>query len=276
MTLCQSFRDLSHQTWMQLAKARSVDHQMLEDSVTDMLMVDLKFRHPFNVITKTFTRSEEFINGADWEWWFVDSSGSKGIGFRVQAKIINFETNSFKQLHYRSKNSAISQTEKLIDDARNSTVTLIPIYCLYIHCDNLLSSFDIVDLYIRGILFNCTVEHLGCSILSAYKVKDLKKTKKQHIIEIFEYVKPWHSLVCPPIINPNSNLSLPERTWAWAKENNLAGEHSDDYLELPNNGIVPNYVKDIMNEHREKSLNDNYYNLDESFKALGGIMIVKE
>jgi len=112
--------------------------------------------------------------------------------------------------------------------------------------------------------------------LSAYKVKDLKKTKKQHIIEIFEYVKPWHSLVCPPIINPNSNLSLPERTWAWAKENNLAGEHSDDYLELPNNGIVPNYVKDIMNEHREKSLNDNYYNLDESFKALGGIMIVKE
>ncbi|AZC00460.1 hypothetical protein DKE52_008150 [Acinetobacter pittii] len=76
---------------------------MLEESITDSLMVELKLRHPYDVFTTTFTRHEEGKNGADWEWWFVDSTGRKGIGFRVQAKIINFESNSFKQLHYIKK-----------------------------------------------------------------------------------------------------------------------------------------------------------------------------
>jgi hypothetical protein len=249
---------------------------MLEESVTDFLMVDLKFKHPHHIYIETFNRHEEFVNGADWEWWFVDSAGRRGIGFRVQAKIINFKTDSFNQLHYKSKNSTLSQTDKLIDDATKSTFPLIPIYCLYTHYDDLISYYHPLSIGCRGMLYNCTVEHFGCSILSAYKVKDFKKTKKQHIKDIFEYLEPWHSLVCPPTCDATINLSLPEKTWAWVKKRNFMGELSEDQLRLPNNGIVPDYVKDLMDEHREKSLKDNHYNLDEPFKSLGGIMIVKE
>lgn len=274
MSLCYSFKYLSSKTWLKLSVARKVDHQVLEESITDFLMVNLKFKHPTKIYTKTFNRREEFVNGADWEWWLIDSTGCKGIGFRVQAKIINFTTNSFNHLNYKSKKSVLSQTQKLIDDAQNATIPLIPIYCLYLHYDKCLDESEIIEMHLNGMPFLYPFEPFGCSILSAFKVKNLNSNNQKHIKDVFKYLTPWHSLVCHHDIYSKKNMNLPERTLEWIKKINFVTDSPDDHFKLPNIENVPNYVRNIINDG-DRLFNENN-RIDESFIGLGGIMVIKE
>lgn len=282
MSLCQTFRELSYQTWIQLGKARQVKHQILEESITDSLMVELKLRHPYDVITTTFTRHEEGKNGADWEWWFVDSTGTKGIGFRVQAKIINFKNDSFEQLHYKNQTNILINkakkikgllippiARKLINPRKNLVIDrpLIPLYCLYIHDNNLWSK---LHLGLSGILLNHTIEHYGCSIMSADDVLRLKKKPpKKKVSDVVNYIMPWHYLVCPTY-SSTSVKSLPEKVRDSVVEHDLVEDFDKPYY-----GILPFYVKDIMLRETENFIdkNDSRY---ESFNDLHGIMIIKD
>lgn len=277
MSLCQTFRNLSYKTWMQLGKARQVKHQMLEESITDLLMVELKSQNPYEIITKTFTRKQEGKNGADWEWWFVDSSGKKGIGFRVQAKIINFQSNSFEQLHYLKTSKTkgkVYQTDLLIQEARRKH--LIPLYCLYIHDENIWSSVkDPVKFALNNLLFPCSsVEHLGCSILSTKVVKNLKASNQRHLKDVVNHIYPWHFLVCPPSLK-GSNLDLPNKVLGCVTEHDLLEDQDDadtHYRELPD------YVKNMINQSYENSSNDSEF-IDEEGEFdsdLRGIMIIKD
>ena len=270
MALCHTFRNLSCLTWMQLEKARSIEHQILEETITDLLMVELKYNHPFNVYTKTFTRREEGINGADWEWWFVDSSGIKGIGFRVQAKIINFKTDSFEQLYYKSKNATISQTDKLISDALKINPPLIPIYCLYVQYDDHISGIDFWESLIQYLIYNCSKEHFGCSILSAFKVKDLKKKNLKHIAKLANHLIPWHYLVCPRA-NAKENKSLTERVDEFVKIKNFAPETKDfvdSYLR-----DIPPHISNILNRsYNENEIEDNQFYRED----LRGILVIQD
>lgn len=278
MSLCQTFRELSYQTWIQLGKARQVKHQMLEESITDSLMVELKLRHPYDVFTTTFTRHEEGKNGADWEWWFVDSTGRKGIGFRVQAKIINFESNSFKQLHYiknKGEPTEQSQTELLIKAAQSKN--LIPLYCLYIQKNDLLNDLNPLLAWVKCFHYVYTLEHFGCSILSVENVKRLKKPiKKDHLGDVIDKIYPWHFLVCPPH-SQNSNISLPKIVWEASKEFGLVeGSNIQVSEELPNEGIVPDYVLRLINTNSYDQINNRDLIDDKSFNDLHGIMIIKD
>ncbi len=46
MTLCETFRELSHETWAFMGKARSVSHQPLEETITDNNIIEIKLRIP--------------------------------------------------------------------------------------------------------------------------------------------------------------------------------------------------------------------------------------
>lgn len=250
MSLCQTFKILSFKTWSLLQAARFANHQINEETITDLLMVYLKFNNSYEIFTRTFTRTEEKQNGSDWEWWLIDSTGKKGLGFRVQAKIINFKSDSFQQLYYKNQNNV------LIYQAENSSKKLIPIYCLYSHHDTHLKS------------------EYGCSIMSAYTVKNLKKAKTRlsKIKDIRPHMFPWHFLVC--ICNLNSiKTSLPLRAWKLSQQYGLV-ENLDNETngELPNNGDLPDYVLRLINNQYE----DNESVKEIEFDGLRGIMIIKD
>ncbi|WP_347277165.1 DUF6615 family protein [Coleofasciculus sp. FACHB-712] len=191
-TLCDTFRSRALWTWDMLARGRSVDCQIGEETLTDLTILELKIRHSSEIYSRTFSKHDEGSNGADWEWWFTGSS-SKWIGFRVQAKVIDLKTNSFEHLHYRKNNSSQFQCDILIEKALQKPFPRVPLYCLYSNWNTL-----------PNIPWSCNTyypvqESYGCSILSAFSVHYLRsmgKSKTKHFQALIPYMNPWHCLVC--------------------------------------------------------------------------------
>lgn len=67
MTLCETFRRQAFWTWEQLARARALRVHLGEESLTDFNLLEIRSRHSDEVVTKTFTKAQEGILGADWE-----------------------------------------------------------------------------------------------------------------------------------------------------------------------------------------------------------------
>ncbi|MFN6570864.1 DUF6615 family protein [Dendronalium sp. ChiSLP03b] len=238
-TLCDTFRNLALRSWDLLSKGRSVGIQLGEESLTDLNLLELKIRHQSEIYSQTFTKSEESQNGSDWEWWFTGTSG-KWIGFRVQAKIIEFKSDKFKHLHYKSKSDY--QSNILIRSALDNKygVKLIPLYCLY---TNYASVTDWK--YHKNYHFQ---ESYGCSLISAFavvyhRIMDIKKTRIKYLLP---YINPWHELVCS---HGYEDKDLPQRAWTYWK-NSIAFIEED---------VLNEDEKDILNEFDFD--NEFYYGL---------------
>ena len=114
-----------------MGRALRVGHQPLEETFTDTNILELKDRHPQDIYCRTFTKPQEGINGADWEWWLTDAKRSAWLGLRVQAKVLHLESNTFAHLHYKSGKTKGYQASKLKREC--ATEGLIPLYCFYLH-----------------------------------------------------------------------------------------------------------------------------------------------
>ncbi|MGB9754764.1 MAG: hypothetical protein C0183_03120 [Roseiflexus castenholzii] len=110
--LCSDFIRLNLKTGHDLYKARETEFRLGEDAVTDINLLDIASRHSDRVIVIRFNRMLESKGGADWAWWFLDQKNKAAVGFRIQAKILNWKNNQFDYLHYDD------QTDKLIENAR--------------------------------------------------------------------------------------------------------------------------------------------------------------
>ncbi|MCG2572400.1 hypothetical protein LVY74_02355 [Acinetobacter sp. ME22] len=285
MSLCQIFRDLSYKTWMQLGQARQVDYQIRETSITDFLMVELKSQNSYEVITKAFKGNEEGKNGADWEWWFLNSSGKKGIGFRVQAKIINFESNSFEQLHYKNQTYTLIESSQgisilkhlimnkeffgleksqKINSIRKIQKPLVPLYCLYINDVNNILTNDLLTSF--HFFCNSAIEHFGCSIVAVRDIMRLKTINKSNKLQdVNNFLYPWHLLVC----NPNGG-NLPEKVWSFVKEIEPFDKNKYEYFSYGDE--LPEYVQKIVNDSHKKLENES----DDKDGYGANIMIIKD
>jgi hypothetical protein len=191
MTLCETFKRRSSSSWNLLSKARKVDTQLLEETLTDVNLLELKVKHPGEVITETFTKPREGQTGADWEWWFTGASGL-WLGFRVQAKIIRLQSGEYEHLHYKNPHSAFFQSDLLIQSALSNSPPLIPLYCLYSnwHGRRVSTSWPCGT-------FKRNVRNYGCSLISAFSVKYLRaKGGAKDLKSVLPYMRPWHCLVC--------------------------------------------------------------------------------
>lgn len=103
MTLCDTFRTQSKRTWNLLGCASKIDSPINEETITELLLLNIKKYHQKDLFVKSFNKSEEKLNGADWEWWFLNSTAKRGMGWRVQAKRIFASTHNYKSLN-RVKN----------------------------------------------------------------------------------------------------------------------------------------------------------------------------
>jgi len=200
-SLCNAFARLARDTYGKLADSRHVGHQMLEETLTDINILELKRHHSDRIFCQTFSKSQEAINGADWEWWLTDTTRSKWIGFRVQAKVINFRTDTFAHLHYKPKKSRSYQTTRLRNAAEADG--LIPLYCLY--SDKPPGSHWSSPLFAS--------ELYGCSLLRLKDVEQLRrKGKLNDYDQVISLSAPWHVLVCIKSAESSgaNSLSLPE------------------------------------------------------------------
>lgn len=206
ISLCETFRSLAFSTHSQLAKSRRVGHQPLEETFTDINILELKDRHPFEIYSKTFSKRREGVNGADWEWWITNSSRSTWLGLRVQAKVLHLASDSFPHLHYKSGKPETYQLDKLkLEAARDG---LFPLYCLYTH---IASGRGLPGLSCQT--FPSASESYGCALTSLSHVLSLQVGGEIHdLASVMSGAVPWHCLIC---CTGYSTGDLPTRAWAY-------------------------------------------------------------
>ncbi|MHC5857539.1 DUF6615 family protein [Nostoc sp.] len=205
-TLCDTFRSRALWTWDMLDKGRSINCQIGEETLTDLNILELKIRHSTEICSITFNKIDEGTNGADWEWWFTNSSANKWIGFRVQAKVIDIKKQCFEHLYYKNSKNSLHQCDILINDSLAKTHPRIPLYCLYSNWSNS------TELPLEYENYYSLREIYGCSILPALAVRYLrcKNKKPKHLKHLFQYMRPWHYLVS---YGKDKSSELPQRVY---------------------------------------------------------------
>lgn len=190
-TLCDTFRALASKTHDHLTLAESVSHQPLEETLTDINIMQLKLRHPNEVYSQLFNKRREAVTGADWEWWLTNASRTAWLGLRVQAKILHLSSDTYPHLHYASGKPLVSQVSKLIADA--ATFGLTPLYCFYLRLSSAVSLFPAVRC--RSLAY--APEHFGCSLAPATHVESLRASGSHcDLRSVLNGSLPWHCLVC--------------------------------------------------------------------------------
>ena len=192
--------------WDNLREARNCEHQIGEESLTDLILLRFKKHGQGKIAVQTFTRHQESVNGSDWEWWFTGPSG-KWIGMRVQAKVINLESKEYEHLHYKNNNGF--QVDLLLQDAK--THQLVPLYCMYSNWDP--KERKIVQ-FCKS--YKASVRHYGASILSPRVVVNLRNNNQKHLDHIIDKLSPLHCIFC---CTGYADADLPHRALRW-----LAGE----------------------------------------------------
>lgn len=260
--ICNTFKRLALDTWDKIALSRRVNFQLKEETLTDLNMLELKLRHPGQVLTTVFSKPEEGVNGADWEWWF-NINGTDWIGFRIQAKILNIYSDRFEHLHYRTASTGDFQSDKLIRRALTASPPLIPLYCLYLQTDN---PVRIHHWACRS--FAPTKDLLGCSLLGAFDVRRLRATNIDHLSDVEQLIKPWHCLVCCSAFGKGNSINNID---GYVKSNFKMDNDlvKDLEITIPASFVTqkpPSYVTTIVQ-------NENYKEILPPDKDLDGIMI---
>lgn len=203
-TLCESFRTLAFKTYEQMGRAKTVGHQPLEETFTDLNILALKVRHATEIHSRLFSKPEEGKNGADWEWWLSNSKGSMWLGLRVQAKVLQLKSDSFPHIHYKSGKSKTYQSAKLKSECAKEG--LIPLCALYVYEEPVPSAP-----HRRCGSFAHSPESYGCSLISLRHVEALRNAgerKDRH--SVLSEALPWHCLVC---CSGYGGDDLPTRAW---------------------------------------------------------------
>ena len=204
--ICETFRLLAFRTFDQMGRASRVGHQPLEETFTDLNLLELKDRHPHEIRCHTFNKPQEGNNGADWEWWLTDARRTIWLGMRIQAKVLHIKSNTFPHLHYKSGASRGYQSVKLKRQCAKDG--LIPLYCFYLHQDPRMLS----DAEGCGSFAHAT-ESYGCSLAPMALVDSLRlKGEKNTFSEVIAGSHPWHCLVC---CAGYGGSTLPERAWSF-------------------------------------------------------------
>jgi hypothetical protein len=175
-----------------------------EESITDFFLLTCRKRAAKEIRVRSFTRQEEFVTGADWEWWFTGPT-SMWLGLRVQAKCISFTSDHYPHLHYK-RSDGTYQADQLISDAIENGV--IPAVCLYSHWE----PRKYRPKWRCG-SFRYSSRHYGIALVSAFAVQRLRaEGNKNDLASVGELLCPLHCLLC---CSGYGGSDLPTRSWAF-------------------------------------------------------------
>lgn len=189
-----------------------------EETITESVLLDLQTSHPNHVKIKAFTKPQEKINGADWEWW-IGEPGS-WLGMRVQAKRIKLPSETFASLQSYGivKGKGTSQIDNLI--ARAQFDQLNAAYCLYTVTRKLPMLRTWPTYTVTG---GGPISPQGCLIADAHAVKAIGKNR---LADLAQVCIPWHLLVC----HCSSGMIHP-RSIGWATYNLLRASQAQAQLD---------------------------------------------
>lgn len=195
--LCRSFRDEARTVGRDMEDAFRLNMPRNEETITESLLLNLarnNSRHELQITS--FNRTEEGVNGADWEFWFSNASGY-GIAVRVQAKRL-FPSGKYESLFHHSKTQKDNNTNQC-RELINNAGTAIPIYIFY-NSVSTLANLIYVQTHISWHLSHLLalphwqLSDWGISMCSAYSVQSANDGKYNSLNDFL--TKPWHNLVC--------------------------------------------------------------------------------
>jgi hypothetical protein len=202
MILLQSLLELADATSQNLEFAHRDDVHISygEETITETNLLELRRRNPMIMRLKTFSKKDESLNGADWEWHIIGLA--RAFRMRVQAKRI--QKDGRLKIPHTIRSSNNQQIDALISNARMHN--LRPVYCIYssnMH-RKIWKGVQLAG-YFRS--FEC-----GCLLVSAHKVKG---AMPNDLATIEAKCVPWHYLVdrrqyLGAVLNvsPNDDLTI--------------------------------------------------------------------
>ena len=101
---------LAGDTWENLREAKLQSVRFGEETITDLLMLELR-RSGFKAFRQT-SLHDEAKYGTDFECW-VGSESEGWIGYAVQAKKLNFKTQTYLNLNHTVKGTGKKQYRHL-------------------------------------------------------------------------------------------------------------------------------------------------------------------
>ncbi len=240
-SLCQSFVQIGHRTSRDLRHAWAADLSFGEETITETNLLALKRRHPGNVVLRSFTKHKEAINGADWEWWFLDRVKQTGFPMRVQAKRLIKNSHIFRGLLDR-KNATTPgfQIDALIANANRDN--MLPIHCFYL--DENVMARSVLG-YRRRLGLQSFEHEFGCWVGLSTRIK---QEQKKSLYGLQSYIFPWHLLTCSNGSKARQALSLPRRVYETLRRPpGSVLENRDADVEIPQ--VVeklPMYVLELL------------------------------
>ena len=96
-----------------------------EETITETNLLEITPRHPQRTRLQMFSKHQETLNGADWEWHIVGRR--RTLKMRVQAK--RLQCNDVLRVKHKVASSGKQQRQLLIDAALADRMK--PVYCIY-------------------------------------------------------------------------------------------------------------------------------------------------
>jgi hypothetical protein len=258
--ICNLFQRASDHVWELLSFASKNGVQLGEETITDLLVLYLKFRlqGSSKEIVNGFNRHQEGRNGADWELWLYGSN-KKTLGLRIQSKILFNASARYKSLHYPPHKTKVPQIDRLkIDAAR---VGAIPIYCLYSFWEQ--APVTLPRLQCSG----CNYQYRqpwGLGMLSVDKVIALKSTTEDSLTKVISHVVPFECMFCTRKTHGVSDI---ENVSAYLNENGFTGDSVVGDL-------LPGYVQILLESGSRNGFSEEIQ-LDVDDENLGRVVLLR-
>ncbi|GEM49780.1 DUF6615 family protein [Deinococcus cellulosilyticus] len=203
----KTFERLARYAWQTLEEAHELDFALGEETLTETLLLQLKRMKNPAIQVVPYNKTEESLNGADWEWWIQDGSSYHRVA--VQAKKIS-RNGRYKSFIHEVGAAKTPQIHLLRTYALANGA--LPLYCLYNHHPK--AKADHLNC-LRGKQKDLT--QLGCTLMPI-DAADLvySKTLKPEFIAIHEHSinpVPWRCLFLCGLVKKPACKFRPEHRW---------------------------------------------------------------
>lgn len=131
MRLRDILEQLSRETWSRLRDAKALNVRFGEETVTDLMMLDLQRTKPKRSRFLQTPKKKESVSGTDFEWWLgTDTFG--WLRLAVQAKRINTSNGRYGGITHQVAGTPQIQLLENYAYANGA----VPLYCLYNHTND--------------------------------------------------------------------------------------------------------------------------------------------
>jgi hypothetical protein len=185
--LCEFARQFPPLVAEFLERGRQFNHRLREETVTDLMMVNLQNLGSDQIIVDF---PDEPTTGADMEWNFVNRSNHTFYRLLLQAKCAYgndalLSRHTYKYLSHRT--AGRYQADIICEAARNAGYPTYPLYIFYNPAHTCVAARDVVGPMIEGV-----------NLADGYSIRSFATMGRRHIPGIRPYMHSLTRLFCLP------------------------------------------------------------------------------